>query len=123
MADKPLKHDHSGDKNPKWKGGKTHDGHGRILVYRPSHPRANSWGYVYRYRLVMEEKLGRYLLPTEIVHHKDENESNDDPYNLEVTTQSLHIRIHLPKMHNDKWRDSRKKINRNSKGQFHVTLL
>lgn len=90
--------DRNGKNNPNWKGGRTHDGEGRIYLYRPEHPKANRWGYVYRYRIVMEEKLGRLLRADEIVHHKDENPSNDHPDNLEVTNQSRHIKIHLPEM-------------------------
>ncbi len=59
-ADEPLSKSLSkmGAKNHKWKGGQTVDGHGRIMLYLPSHPSANEWGYVYRYRIVMEQHLG-----------------------------------------------------------------
>ncbi len=49
----------------------------------------------FEHRLVMERKLGRPLLRSEIVHHKDENGLNNTPENLELTTQSEHVRHHL----------------------------
>jgi len=46
----------------------------------------------------MEEKLGRFLLPEEIVHHKDRDESNDSPDNLEIMSQQEHIELHRVEM-------------------------
>jgi hypothetical protein len=44
---------------------------------------------------VAEAKLGRALLPGEIVHHKDENKKNNHPDNLEVyPSQSEHMKEH-----------------------------
>ncbi len=46
----------------------------------------------------MERKLRRPLVAGEVVHHIDENKSNNDPTNLKLTTQSEHIREHLVDM-------------------------
>lgn len=63
--------------------------------YVPDHPYAMRCGCVYEHRLVMEELLGRYLMPTEQVHHKDEDKSNNDPSNLELCpTQKDHSEQH-----------------------------
>lgn len=49
----------------------------------------------HEHRLVVEKMLGRPLKPGEIVHHKDGDKHNNDPDNLEVMTQSEHIKEHL----------------------------
>lgn len=62
----------------------------------PGHPRANADNAVYLHVLVAEEKLGRYLLPEEVVHHIDENKTNNDPTNLMVfCTKADHTSFHL----------------------------
>ncbi len=68
----------------RWNGGTRMRGDGRTTVYAPSHPFADAHGYVRRYRLVAEGVIGRFLLPGEVVHHKDGDCTNDDPRNLEV---------------------------------------
>lgn len=47
------------------------------------------------HRVVAEQMLGRPLEKGEIVHHKDGNKWNNDPSNLEVMSQSMHMKIHL----------------------------
>jgi len=73
--------------NPKWKGGRRIYC-GYCAIYKPQHPYANKAGYVYEHRLVMEEKLGRYLFSEEKIHHingiKDDNRID----NLELWTNS-----------------------------------
>src|SRR5262245_38465839 len=59
-----------GARNAGWRGGRTVDKSGYVLLLRPEHPYANRHGYVREHRLVMEQVLGRYLLPTEVVHHE-----------------------------------------------------
>lgn len=45
----------------------------------------------------MENKLGRLLGKGEVVHHKDEDKTNDDPDNLEVMSNPRHSSLHRDK--------------------------
>lgn len=88
-----------GEHNPNWKGGQIGDGHGRVLIYSPNHPNPSRGEcHVYRYRLVMERYLGRYLRTNEIVHHKNGIVDDDRIENLEVMSQSDHIKTHWQEM-------------------------
>lgn len=81
-----------GAKGANWRGGRRIDNDGYVLVYAPEHPR-NRCGAVLEHRLVMEKILGRYLLPHEVVHHKDKNKQNNDPSNLELFSEnSRHLK-------------------------------
>lgn len=52
----------------------------------------------HEHRAVAEQKLGRSLRKNEIVHHVDGDYLNNSPDNLQIITQSEHIRLHLPVM-------------------------
>lgn len=84
-----------GDKNPAWQGGVSHHMAGYILIKAEGHPNADSHGYVLEHRLVMEQILGRYLLPTEIVHHINEVKDDNSPKNLMLfASRRDHVKYH-----------------------------
>lgn len=91
-----------GSKHPLWKGGKQIS-YGYVYLLRPKHLFAQKRGYILRSHLVMEKKLGRYLKPCEVVHHKGirypldsiENKQDDRPENLRLfPNSSAHTKFH-----------------------------
>lgn len=70
-----------GNKNA-LKNGRIIRGRGYVLLLRHEHPHAMSDGYVREHRLVMEEFLGRYLEPKEVVHHINNNRADNRLENL-----------------------------------------
>lgn len=81
-----------------WKGGRKVRKDGYTLVIAPdNHPYPSDTNkgvkYILEHRLVMERHIGRYLEPTEVVHHIDGNPRNNDILNLKLyATQAEHIR-------------------------------
>jgi hypothetical protein len=65
-------------------GGRTIDKSGYVLLLSPGHPHANSGGYVREHRLVMEQTVGRYLRPEEVVHHRNGVKDDNRPENLQL---------------------------------------
>jgi hypothetical protein len=85
---------------PRWNGGIKTRTDGYILAVAPdNHPypsdiTSSGTKYVLLHRLIMEARLGRFLEPGEVVHHRDGDPSNNDPSNLELfASQADHIRI------------------------------
>lgn len=60
----------------------------------PEHPNATKNGYVLLHRVVMENHLGRLLLPEEVVHHIDENKFNNSIENLRILSKVEHAKLH-----------------------------
>jgi hypothetical protein len=100
-----------GERAGQWKGGKTIDKNGYVLIHKPGHPSCNSGGYVREHRLVMEGILGRYLTREEVVHHKDGNKMNNNPDNLQVyANNGLHLAEDLPGRPHNVSPENRKKL-------------
>ena len=87
--------------NPPLASNERQDGRGRVRVYLGvGHPDANSGGWQWRSRLVMQRLLGRRLHRGEHVHHIPErrgvpaNRADDRPENLELLACEYHGRLH-----------------------------
>lgn len=74
----------TGKFNSHWKGGMRIREKGYIQIWNPKHPNADSEGYVYEHRLVMENYIGRNLTKNEVVHHKNKITSDNRIINLEL---------------------------------------
>lgn len=75
----------AGEHNSNYNGHRSVNADGYVYVKAPvGHPLANSNGYIREHRLVMERHLGRYLTRDEVVHHIDDNPSNNAIGNLEL---------------------------------------
>jgi transcription elongation factor Elf1 len=74
-----------GTSSPVWKGGRTMNQGGYVLLRVPEHPYAQQHhGYVPEHRLVMEQKVGRFLEKHETVHHINGQRDDNRPENLQL---------------------------------------
>lgn len=67
---------------------------GYICIKSDHHPHVVN-GYVGEHRLVMEKHLDRFLEKNEVVHHIDRNKQNNNISNLQVMTNSEHLKLHI----------------------------
>jgi len=88
-------------KNPLWKGGRSLDTKGYVLVRRWKHPNAERSGYVREHRLVMSEYLGRPLRASELVHHVNGIKSDNRIENLQIVIKGRgpHGTVNCPFCH------------------------
>lgn len=75
----------SGEKHPRWKGGRIilSSGYVGVLVPEGHHLRMNN-RYAFEHQIVAERLLGRRLKEGEIVHHKNGDKTDNRPENIEV---------------------------------------
>ena len=104
------------ESHPNWKTGTTIDKGGYLLIRtelesqfgylirRPTLRKYTS-GYAPVHRIEMHKKIGRKLLPNEVVHHIDGDTTNNDQANLELfSSNTEHLRVTL-KGKTPKWTD------------------
>lgn len=91
-----------GEANHEFAGGRRITLGGYVKVtppegYTTAKPRpGRKAGYIFEHRLVMEQKLGRHLLPTEIVDHVDGLTLHNHPDNLRLfASNAEHLRATL----------------------------
>lgn len=65
----------------------------------PLHPRSNPRGYYPLHIVRCENKAGRLMLAHEIVHHIDEDKTNDSSDNLEFKCRRKHTSDHVRERH------------------------
>ena len=97
--------------HPAWKDGTTLDRTGYILrrvaldgpygylvraVAKRGRAGTDSTGYAPVHRIVMQDKIGRRILPGEVVDHIDGDKKNNDPDNLRLfASNAEHLRVTL----------------------------
>ncbi len=77
-----------------WKGGKRKHTRGYIEIHSPKHPFRNKQNYVLEHRLVMEKNIGRYLTPSEVVHHINRITDDNRIENLILFKNHSEHRLH-----------------------------
>ena len=80
----------TGEKHPKWIGGKRTREDGFILIRDTKNKR-----YLLEHRIIMEKFLKRTLISQELVHHKNGDRTNNRIRNLQIVSRGEHNKIHI----------------------------
>ena len=78
------------EKHHWWKGGRSNSGDGHIKIQVLGHPHADKHGYIAEHRVIMEQRIGRYLSSDEIVHHLNGIKHDNRLANLVVVKARSH---------------------------------
>ena len=66
-----------------------------VYIYLNDHPFCNSKGYILEHRLVVEQKIKRYLTKKEVIHHINEKKDDNRIGNLMLfKNQGEHMSFH-----------------------------
>lgn len=103
-----------GEKHYAWKG-RSIDKNGYVVVHCKGHPNARKHThYIFEHRLVMEDAIGRFLLPTEVVHHINGVKNDNRIENLQLFDSNGEHLAHELNGRCPKWSDDGKERIRKS---------
>jgi len=86
---------HIGSKNPHWKGGRSKQPSGYILILAPNHPKAHN-NYVREHVIVWEQAHGKTVPEGWIIHHLNGIKDDNRPRNLVAMPKGKHsFALHL----------------------------
>lgn len=80
-----------GKQSSNWKGGRIIESTGYVSIWKPEHPNAKGGrdkSYVLEHRMIMSDHIGRPLLRSEQVHHKNGDRQDNRIENLELWNTS-----------------------------------
>jgi len=89
-----------GEANPNWRGGQWVSNEGRVFIRIPDnerhlHPTRRKDGYIQRHQYVWNTAHPEDpVREGDVIHHRNEDRTDDRLENLEKTTQSEHAREH-----------------------------
>jgi hypothetical protein len=75
------------DKSLNWRGGKNINSKGYVEIYQ------NKKSYILEHIFIAEKALGKPLPPKAVVHHVDENKTNNFPNNLVICQNNIYHKL------------------------------
>jgi len=99
-------------KGKRAKAGEEKEHGGRIIVKVEGHPKFGT-GWVKRSHLVLWEETGRapdWTEKREVAHHRNGDKKDDRYENLEIITQTEHVRLHKPMKGKRHSKETRRKL-------------